>query len=309
MFYQFTHSGMQPVPPQAIRDDVLTVGYIQVQELPDLRTQFGFSESTVESCRVANRYFRSGVEVYNDYTFTELRTFRYGKEQEDCVALYLKRNLFLVVNVEDFDGSTKEKFFSELNRHPMAMTPEKVLFTFLDSLVGGDIQTLEDISTELSEKEEVLLHEKADKDFHAALLRLKKQLARQHNYYEQILDITDAVMENENSIFDAGSLMCISNIARKVERLREDADSLRAMVEHLQDAYSSHLEMKMNSTMKIFTVLTSIFFPLTIIVGWYGMNFRYMPELQWRYGYLYVIVLSVVTVVILSCIGKKKRWF
>ena len=67
--------------------------------------------------------------------------------------------------------------------------------------------------------------------------------------------------------------------------------------------------MKMNSTMKIFTVLTSIFFPLTIIVGWYGMNFIYMPELMWKYGYLYVIALSVVTVLVFAIIGKKKKWF
>ena len=195
-----------------------------------------------------------------------------------------------------------------------ADTNERAMYDFLQGLIRGDtkhLEQLEDTIVGLEDavitREEECVHETVN--LRRELLRLKKQLARQHNYYEQILDITDAVMENENSIFDAGSLMCISNITRKVERLREDADSLRAMVEHLQDAYSSHLEMKMNSTMKIFTVLTSIFFPLTIIVGWYGMNFRYMPELQWRYGYLYVIVLSVVTVVILSCIGKKKRWF
>lgn len=55
--------------------------------------------------------------------------------------------------------------------------------------------------------------------------------------------------------------------------------------------------------------VTTIFFPLTIIVGWYGMNFRYMPELSWRYGYLYVGLLSVLVIIILIIIGKKKKWF
>lgn len=188
-------------------------------------------------------------------------------------------------------------------------TLEKVLFAFLDSLLSGDIKALEDISVLLSEQEEELLREEVDKDFNSTLLALKKKLFRLHNYYEQILDITEAACENDNDIFDSDDLMYINNLTKKTERLREDADSLRATVEHLQDAYSSYLDMKMNSTMKIFTVLTSIFFPLTIIVGWYGMNFVHMPELMWKYGYLYVIILSVVTVLILTFVGRKKKWF
>ena len=65
----------------------------------------------------------------------------------------------------------------------------------------------------------------------------------------------------------------------------------------------------MNNTMKVFTIITTIFFPLTIIVGWYGMNFTHMPELTWEYGYIYVIILSVLIVAILGIIGKKKKWF
>ena len=61
--------------------------------------------------------------------------------------------------------------------------------------------------------------------------------------------------------------------------------------------------------MKIFTVITSIFFPLTIIVGWYGMNFESMPEFKWRYGYVYVILLSVATVLALTAFGRRKKWF
>ena len=61
--------------------------------------------------------------------------------------------------------------------------------------------------------------------------------------------------------------------------------------------------------MKYFTAITSIFFPLTLIVGWYGMNFKYMPEFEWRYGYIFVILLSVAVVAVLTIIGKKKKWF
>ena len=92
-------------------------------------------------------------------------------------------------------------------------------------------------------------------------------------------------------------------------RVRVDTANLKSTVEHLQDAYSSYLDVKMNNTMKALTVLSTIFFPLTIIVGWYGMNFQYMPEFAWHSGYIYVIALSVVTVVIFALIGKWKKWF
>ena len=130
-----------------------------------------------------------------------------------------------------------------------------------------------------------------------------------HNYYEQLIDITDALEENENGIFDSENSMYISNVSNKVVRLREDVDSLSSSINHLQDAYSASLDLKLNHTMKVFTVLTSIFFPLTLITGWYGMNFTTMPELTWKFGYVYVIALSVIVVSVLMIIGKRKKWF
>ena len=115
--------------------------------------------------------------------------------------------------------------------------------------------------------------------------------------------------ENENEIFDEDNMIGITNVCAKITRLREDVDSLSRTAEHLQDAYTSALDLQLNNSMKFFTVLTTIFFPLTIIVGWYGMNFQSMPEFAWKYGYVYVIALSVLIVAALTWIGKKKKWF
>ena len=69
-----------------------------------------------------------------------------------------------------------------------------------------------------------------------------------------------------------------------------------------------YLDLKLNETMKLFTVLTAVFLPLTVIVGWYGMNFRNMPELTWKYGYFSVIVLSALVVGVLVAVFKRKKW-
>ena len=91
--------------------------------------------------------------------------------------------------------------------------------------------------------------------------------------------------------------------------MREDTILIKTNIEHIQSAYFSYLDLQLNKSMRFLTLLTAIFFPLTIIVGWYGMNFRSMPEFEWQYGYLYVILLSLVVVIGLIIIGKFKNWF
>lgn len=310
MFIQFIENGLSQVEPTKIDPQTLTVGYVKVEELTSLNHLFAFDESTIAACKNANVLFRSGVEVHKDYTFTELRILNAHEVIDDYIALYVKKNLILVVDISDEDGSTKEKFLSCIQRYPAdKVNCEKVLAAFLDSLLIDDMKVLEDMEDELSEQEELLLEKDVDQDFNVRLLQTKKQLSKRHAYYAQLLDITDTVCENDNGIFLEDNLIYVDNVSKRISRLREDTASLKGTVEHLQDAYSSYLDVKMNNTMKALTVLSTIFFPLTIIVGWYGMNFQYMPEFAWKGGYIYVIALSVVTVAVFALIGKWKKWF
>jgi magnesium transporter len=76
----------------------------------------------------------------------------------------------------------------------------------------------------------------------------------------------------------------------------------------VRDLYHAQLEVRQNRIMTLLTVVTTIFMPLTLIAGWYGMNFRYMPELEWRLGYPVVIAVSVLIVVFCLIFFKKKKW-
>ncbi len=95
----------------------------------------------------------------------------------------------------------------------------------------------------------------------------------------------------------------------KAERLANNTQMLWDNLVHVREAYEASINYSMNKTMQLFTVLTAIFLPLTLIVGWYGMNFTTMPELTWRYGYLGVIVLSLIVVVVSLLWFKKKKLF
>ncbi|MCC8074244.1 MAG: hypothetical protein LIO62_08995 [Clostridiales bacterium] len=110
------------------------------------------------------------------------------------------------------------------------------------------------------------------------------------------------------SLIDEKNLQCFKIFTDKAIRIKDNVDLLRERTVHLWDAYQACLNMRLNQTMKIFTLMTTIFFPLTVIVGWYGMNFQYMPELHWKYGYLFVIVLSITVVIVLFFWFKTKKW-
>lgn len=311
MFYQFCEK-INETEFNNLDPSKLTAGFVSALELAKVSEKLGFSPANIEACGGINKYFRSGVEVYDNYTFTELRISSpsNASEKHCCVAIFIKQNLFIVVDVEDPDGIIKKKFMNALNRYPAStVTTEKLICAFFDCLISNDIQFIERTGFRLSELEEDVINNDTDKDFSLDILAAKKELLIMHNYYEQLLDITEALEENDNGIFPSEDPIYLSNITKKIIRLREDIDSLNNSAEHLQDAYQSSLDMKLNNSMKFFTVLTSIFFPLTIIVGWYGMNFDSMPEFHWKYGYLFVIILSALTVGVFTLFAKVRKWF
>ena len=257
MFYQISGT-MKPIEFKEVDEKYITAGYVSCDELEQIAEKLTLSRAALAACREANMHFRSGVEVYDDYTFTELRIINHSNPEgaDDCVALYIRKNLIIVVDVEDYDGSTKKKFMTALNRYTSPnVTLEKIIYAFIDALVADDFKYIEDTGNEITQLEEDVLKENVGDDFNLELLQLKKQLLTMHNYYEQLLDITDAIDENENDIFDSEDLRYISNLTQKITRLREDTDSLSSTVTHLQDAYSSLLDLKLNHTMKLFTCL------------------------------------------------------
>ena len=311
MFYELTDQ-LTETDGSAVREGVLTAGYVERSEAEKVLERFGLSEENAAMLQTANKRFRSGVQVYDDYTFTELRVTDYAHidEADDCVALFIKKNLFIVVDVEDHDESTKRKFMESVRRCSFKTpTLEKLIYTFLDSLIADGTGQLEDAALRMAELEEAVFNGKTEKDFNFTLLKMKKDLIKMHNFYEQLLDISMALDEDENSLFDSEYLRYLANFSQKVIRLREDADSLASTLSHVQDAYSAYLDLQLNRSMKVFTVMTSIFFPLTIIAGWYGMNFVNMPELHWKFGYVYVIGLSAAVSAFLIWLGKKKKWY
>lgn len=308
MFYTITDK-MTEIEPRNVSADVLTVGLVTSGELAELGPGFGFDADTIEASRKANPLFRTGVEVRDGYTFAELRLVD-GSGEDDFISVYFRENLLLLVDILDTDGSTGESFLNALKRKANGIPClEKLVSNLIEALLFSGNRVAETLQIELTKIEEEIVAGTAEKDMNKRLLQMKKRILKFYGFYSQMQDIAETLEENENGIFDDEKLFHLSNLTGKISRSREDAGWLNSTVDHLQDAYSAMLDQKLNNTMKVFTLITTIFFPLTITVGWYGMNFKNIPELEWEHGYLYVIILSVIEVVALYVIGKKKKWF
>lgn len=308
MFYQFEDE-ITTVELDAINSHYITAGYVTLNEFEEIYDAFGFSRTNYDLC--AGGSFGSAVEIYDEYSVAVLNIVNAENVYENraCFALFVKKNLLIVVDISDSDCSVRNGFLNSLNRYScINITIEKLLFAFIDNLLKKDNEAVKSKAFEITKLEELVLQDKATEKFNFLLLNMKKELLILRNSYEQLIDVWDAFEDNDNEIFDETDLRYVSNFKDKAKRLREDIDMLRSSVNHLQDAYSSYLDLKTNHIMGIFTAVTAIFFPLTLIVGWYGMNFQNMPELTWKYGYAFVIAFSIFVVAVLAIIMKKRKW-
>ncbi len=308
MFYQFDDD-ITTVEVNDINSHYITAGYVTIGEFEKIYSQFGFSSYTFDCCKENKSNFYSVCEIYDDYTFATLSLNNLVEQQNSHIAIYIKKNILIIVDIESDCSVVRDNFLSAFNKYGcINISVGKLLYSFFDSFIKKDNKLIENEEFEINKLEQLVLEDKANENFSFLLLRMKKELLVFKNYYEQVNCISERLIDNENEILEDEELKYILNFKEKTKVIKEDIDSLKSSIIHLQEAYSAYLDLKLNQTMKIFTVVTTIFFPLTVIVGWYGMNFTTMPEFAWKYGYLFVIILSVAVVVILTIIVKKRKW-
>ena len=169
------------------------------------------------------------------------------------------------------------------------------------------LSLLEKSEHRLNRLEEAILRDEVE-SYPAEMNEIRGNLLDLRIHYEQLIDLGQELEENENGFFREENLRYFHMFTERVIRLQDTVTGQREYVTQLRDLIQSHLDVKQNRIMTVLTVITSIFLPLTLIAGWYGMNFRYMPELEWRGSYPVVIAVSVLIVVVCLILFKKKKW-
>ncbi len=184
---------------------------------------------------------------------------------------------------------------------------ERLLYDLLETTISQDLSLLEKTEQRLNRIEEAILRDEVA-SYPREMNDIRGDLLDLRVHYEQLIDLGQELEENENGFFRDENLRYFHMFTERVMRLQDIVTGQREYVMQLRDLMQSQLEVKQNRIMTLLTVITSIFLPLTLIAGWYGMNFRYMPELEWRYSYPVVIAVSCAIVVGCLVWFKRKKW-
>ncbi len=184
---------------------------------------------------------------------------------------------------------------------------ERFLYDFLDHIVKDDLRLMEKYERELDAMEQAILSE--DERLRSDRVNeIRSDIRDLLIHYEQLTDLGQELEENENSFFKQDNLRYFRLFLNRIARLQDRSTSLRDYTMQIRDLYKAHLDIKQNRIMTVLTVVTTIFMPLTLIVGWYGMNFKHMPELEYRWSYPAVLAVSVIIVIGSLIFFKKKKW-
>ena len=193
------------------------------------------------------------------------------------------------------------------NRHWKLPSMERFLYDFLEGTIKNDMALLETIEQNLSSIEDSIMKGEIEK-YPVQLNDIRADLLEMHTHYEHLIDVAKELEENENDFFAEENLRYFRLFSERVMRLQDIVTELREYIIQLRDLVSEQLSIKQNNIMTFLTVVTTIFMPLTLIAGWYGMNFVNMPELYWPLGYPVVIGISVLIVAVSLYWFRKNKW-
>ena len=186
--------------------------------------------------------------------------------------------------------------------------PGRFFCEFLEQLLVRDLHHLEELEDRLSQLEDGVLAGDME-GFNAALSPLRKQALGWLRYYNQLDGVACELESNEIGLFSAEEQQMFHMLEKRLARLRDEAQLLREYCLQVRELFQAELDIRQNRIMKILTIVTTVFLPLSLVAGWYGMNFVGMPELSWAYGYPAVIVGSVAIVLLTLWIMKKKKFW
>lgn len=218
-----------------------------------------------------------------------------------------------VICVYDYWDDSFPDIMPSLVSHGMSkrFSGKKTALSIIDHVTKDDGRILGKLEDCIAALEDKVLRAKAGEvsKIIKEIISVKQTLHPLKQLYEQLIDALEDMIEDENDIYNESEIKYCKRIYNRVERLYKTVLNLRDYITQTREAYQSQIDISVNNIMKTFTVITAIFLPLTFIAGWYGMNFEYMPEFSWKYGYIAVISISLVVAAGCFILFKRRKWF
>lgn len=221
------------------------------------------------------------------------------------VVMYIQKgNCIFFTNQVDLVQERLQELFQFLGEK---VTLSRIVYTLFHMQNKNIPDTSDKIEKEIMDLENTLIASNSN-DCVREIIYFRNQLMILKRYYEQSLYALDLIEENENNFFDYSTLKSFKILTQRTERGFQNILNIRESLTQVRESYEAEVDISLNTTMKFFTVITTIFLPLTLIVGWYGMNLK-MPEYEYDYAYIILIVLSVLFISGSFLFFKNKKWF
>lgn len=272
------------------------------------------STNVKEIMEIAEMNYEGEIQL-NDVQFCKVET------QQECMAgslaiprlmevlgyrfrmmYFINRKHIVIVD----DNHFAERIIRRIqhNRTRQGQSKERFLYNFLTLIINKDQEVLNQYERRIMRLEENVMEDKLG-NFQHDITPVRRELLVLRSYYDELMDMGKELADNENNFFSKKNLKYFDTFVDRADRLMSRTAHLLEYATQVRDSYQEKVSEQQNKNMQFLTVISTIFFPLTLITGWYGMNFQNMPELE--HGYPGIILLSIAVVVTIILIFKKKK--
>ena len=261
---------------------------------------------------ILNTHQRPKFEEYEDYLYIVLKGLSLGSERlsvnyEQISIIVLDNFIFTFKEVEDNLFAPIIKRLKNDKGKIRNLGTDYMAYAILDMIVDQNFVLLETLDEILDSIEDELLTDPKPKTL-ATMQQIKRELVSIRRSVLPVRDMLNAIIRSDSPLIHERVHIYLRDVHDHALRISESIESYRDILSGLLDIYVSSVSNKMNEIMKILTVFASIFIPLTFIAGIYGMNFEYMPELQWKWAYPVLWIMFITIPAVILIYFRRKKW-
>jgi len=257
-------------------------------------------------------YQRPSYTEYAKGHFISLKSFGFNPEtmaiEKQAVSIFF--GVGFVISFQQFQDDIFEKIRKRIEGSKgkiRQMGSDYLAYALIDYLVDNYFTILDRIEIKVEELEDSI-HESPQESDKSKIYSLKKELLKLRKSVAPLREAIGAFSRSESPLIDLRTESYIRDVYDHTIQIIDNVDSLRDILSGLQDLYISEISLKMNRIMQFFTIITSIFVPLSFLTGLYGMNFKNIPELDYYYGYYILVAFMILITIVMALMFKKKNW-
>ncbi len=272
---------------------------------PFMEHNFKFHPLAIEDS-LSNRIHTPKVDEFEDHLFIVFHGINYSTNAEVVttaeLALYLGSTFIISVHNTPLYGIDAVKHQIEVNGYPMKRGADFLAHALMDMLVDNVMPTIDSMTDVADEIENEAIYTPR-KHTLQTIMRLKRSAQRIHRVMTPQREIINRLSRGEFPLIKQNMLIYYRDIYDHLIRIEEFNQAIKDRLDNALSTYLSSVANMQNETMRVLSIVATIFMPLTLLAGIYGMNFEYMPELKWHWGYF--SVLGIMAVAIIGLVG----WF